>query len=90
MAQISTSKLDMKVQNIYIKCLLKILTTNHVLKPKGGNVKNSLQKVAQSGTIFGLLMRLCHPPDGSTSPKYKLLFFIKTKKKLQREECTSF
>jgi hypothetical protein len=21
------------------------------------------------------LMRLCHPPDGSTSPKYKLLHF---------------
>ncbi len=25
------------------------------------------------------LMRLCHPPDGSTSPKYKLLCFITTK-----------
>ncbi len=24
-------------------------------------------------------MRLCHPPDGSTSPKYKLLCFITTK-----------
>jgi hypothetical protein len=24
-------------------------------------------------------MRLCHPPDGSTSPKYKLLYFITTK-----------
>ncbi len=23
-------------------------------------------------------MRLCHPPDGSTSPKYKLLCFITT------------
>jgi hypothetical protein len=25
-------------------------------------------------------MRLCHPPDGSTSPKYKLLCFITAKK----------
>ncbi len=25
-------------------------------------------------------MRLCHPSDGSTSPKYKLLCFITTKK----------
>jgi hypothetical protein len=37
-----------------------------------------------------LTMRLCHPPDGSTSPKYKLLFFIATKNFLQREERTSF
>ncbi len=36
------------------------------------------------------LMRLCHPPDGSTSPKYKLLCFITTKKILQREERISF
>ncbi len=35
-------------------------------------------------------MRLCPPPDGSTSPKYKLLCFIITKKILQREECTIF
>ncbi len=35
-------------------------------------------------------MRLCHPPDGSTSPKYKLLCFITTKKNLEREERTSF
>jgi hypothetical protein len=27
-----------------------------------------------------MLMRLCHPPDGSTSPKYKLLCFITAKK----------
>jgi hypothetical protein len=25
-------------------------------------------------------MRLCHPPDVSTSPKYKLLCFVTTKK----------
>jgi hypothetical protein len=24
---------------------------------------------------FSIEMRLCHPPDGSTSPKYKLLGF---------------
>ncbi len=29
--------------------------------------------------LMALLMRLCHPPDGSTSPKYKLLCFITTK-----------
>ncbi len=28
--------------------------------------------------IIVLIMRLCHPPDGSTSPKYKLLCFITT------------
>ena len=37
-----------------------------------------------------LPMSLCHPPDGSTSPKYKLLCFTTTKKFVQREECTSF
>jgi hypothetical protein len=44
------------------------------------------------GGKFGILggMRLCHPQDGSTSPKYKLLFFKTTKKILQKEECTSF
>jgi hypothetical protein len=35
-------------------------------------------------------MRLCDPPVGSTSPKYKLLCFTTTKYFLQREECTSF
>jgi hypothetical protein len=25
--------------------------------------------------IFGVVMRLCQPPDVSTSPKYKLLHF---------------
>ena len=33
---------------------------------------------------FYLTMRLCHPPDGSTSPKYKLLCFIITKKFAKR------
>ncbi len=35
-------------------------------------------------------MRLCQPPDGNTSPKYKLLCFITIKFFLQREERTSF
>ncbi len=39
---------------------------------------------------FVILMRLCHPPDGSTSPKYKLLCLITTKSFLQREVRTSF
>jgi hypothetical protein len=29
--------------------------------------------------LVDLAMRLCQPPDGSTSPKYKLLCFITTK-----------
>jgi hypothetical protein len=31
-------------------------------------------------------MRLCHPPDGSTNPKYKLLCFITTKKNFCKEK----
>jgi hypothetical protein len=42
------------------------------------------------GGGWGRTMRLCQPPDVSTSPKYKLLCFITTKKILQREERTSF
>ncbi len=34
-------------------------------------------------------MRLCHPPYGSTSPKYKLLCF-KTAKKIWKEKITAF
>jgi hypothetical protein len=30
------------------------------------------------------VMRLCHPPDGSTSPKCKLLCFITTTKIAKR------
>jgi len=33
-------------------------------------------------------MRLCHPPDGSTSPKYKLLCFITTKNFFCKEKNT--
>ena len=35
-------------------------------------------------------MRLCHPPDGSTSPKYKLLCFITTKKILHKKNALAF
>ncbi len=35
-------------------------------------------------------MRLCHPPDGSTSPKYKLLCFIKTKKNCKEKNALAF
>jgi hypothetical protein len=34
-------------------------------------------------------MRLCHPPDGSTSPQYKLLCFITTKK-ICKENALAF
>jgi hypothetical protein len=36
------------------------------------------------------LMRLCHPPDGSTSPKYKLLCFITTKKFCKEKNALAF
>jgi hypothetical protein len=35
-------------------------------------------------------MRLCHPPDGSTSPKYKLLCFITTKKICNEKNALAF
>ncbi len=35
-------------------------------------------------------MRLCHPPDGSTSPKYKLLCFIKTEKNCKEKNELAF
>ncbi len=33
---------------------------------------------------------LCHQLDGATNPKYKLLHFLTTNKKLQRANGTSF
>ncbi len=35
-------------------------------------------------------MRLCHPPGGSTSPKYKLLCFITSKKKCKEKNALAF
>ncbi len=35
-------------------------------------------------------MRLCHPPDGSTSPKYKLLCFITAKKNFKEKNALAF
>jgi len=35
-------------------------------------------------------MRLCHPPDGSTSPKYKLPCFITTKKICKEKNVLAF
>ncbi len=50
-----------------------------------------LQLSVSDATIWSitieLSMRLCHPPDGSTSPKYKLLCFI-TAKKICKEKNT--
>jgi hypothetical protein len=41
--------------------------------------------------IFVLFsMRLCHPRDGSTSPKYKLLCFITTKKICKEKNALAF
>ncbi len=36
------------------------------------------------------VMRLCHPPDGSTSPKYKLLCLIITKKICKEKNALAF
>jgi hypothetical protein len=36
------------------------------------------------------LMRLCHPPDGSTSPKFKLLCFITTTKICKEKNALAF
>jgi hypothetical protein len=71
------------------------------LSPNASNTNSTLKKIcvfchyaATAGHILYSsncsTMRLCHPPDGRTSPKYKLLCFITTKIFLQREECTSF
>jgi hypothetical protein len=38
----------------------------------------SLISLSQCYKAFFYVMRLCHPPDGSTSPKYKLLCFTTT------------
>ncbi len=35
-------------------------------------------------------MRLCHPPDGSTSPKYKLLCFATTKTICKEKNALAF
>jgi hypothetical protein len=37
-----------------------------------------------------LSMRLCHPPEHSTSPKYKLLCFITTKKICKEKNALAF
>jgi hypothetical protein len=57
--------------------------------PIPGNGGFVIRYGAAQGEYFGA-MRLCHPPDGSTSPMYKLLCFITSKIFLQREERTSF
>ncbi len=40
--------------------------------------------------VRGFPIGLYHPLDGVTNPRYKLLYFVKTKKNMQREEGTSF
>ncbi len=56
---------------------------------KSNNAQRHFVSICKS-KYCDLIMRLCHPPDGSTSPKYKLLCFITTKKFLQRKECIAF
>jgi hypothetical protein len=49
-----------------------------------------LSEFRKSQQFVGSGMRLCHPPDGSTSPKYKLLCFITTKKFAKRRNALAF
>jgi hypothetical protein len=54
-------------------------------------VKFSALAIAKAlETFVTRLMRLCHPPDGSTSPKYKLLCFITTKKICKEKNTLAF
>ncbi len=49
--------------------------------------------VVTCATLFSYVtkpMRLCHPPDGSTSPKYKLLCFITTTKICKVKNALAF
>ncbi len=52
-------------------CLLHPLPLLFIFNPKKSFLKKFEDNFYQ--------MRLCHPPDGTTRPKYKLLFFITTK-----------
>ncbi len=54
--------------------------------PTGGNLKRNFSKYFFDTSV----MRLCHPPDGSTSPKYKLLCFITTKKICKENNALAF
>jgi hypothetical protein len=57
------------------------LTAERRADLQGGRKSGSnIHLVQERGPADGelnheLLVRLCHPPDGSTSPKYKLLCF---------------
>jgi hypothetical protein len=53
--------------------------------PIPGNGRFVIRYGAEQGEYFGA-MRLCHPPDGSTSPEYKLLCFITSKKFFCKEK----
>ncbi len=48
------------------------------------------QVMHHSHLIYFKIMRLCHPPDGSTSPVYKLLCFITTKKICKEKNALAF
>ncbi len=96
--QITELKNLFNYQNqISISIQLFCIKSNQIVgQCKSSNFWNSkslnLLKYQIDIVIFKYLLsiRLCHPPDGSTSPKYKLLCFITIKNILQGEERTSF
>ncbi len=61
-------------RKIFMKLTVVTVTKTFLGDPKSSFVpdqKKSLNGEEKSKTV----MRLCQPPDGSTSPKYKLLHF---------------
>jgi hypothetical protein len=63
-----------------LESLSNVVTTR---KEEKERLNSPSEAIANGQVSRGLVpshpMRLCHPPDGSTSPNYKLLCFITTK-----------
>ncbi len=69
--------------NLQLRSLIERDSTSEVEYRVSG-VTTILETIFNLETTTVNLMRLCQPPDGNTSPKYKLLCFITTKTFLQR------
>jgi hypothetical protein len=61
-----------KNNKLYFEILLEILQQDFIVC-ESTFIKSSLVTVNYLEKKTFKIMRLCHPPDGSTSPKYKLL-----------------
>jgi hypothetical protein len=57
----------------------KLKSTIEMSKPICLSLSVKSMMIYAKSHFWAPVMRLCHPPDGSTRPKYKLLFFITTK-----------